>query len=200
MRDIRSEIETRTNERIEYRIPDGLILKISDDKSTRVITVYDLIAHYVGLRYVGQDIYINETGEEYIRTKYGFESAIRSNQNIKIAASEKLIDDLQYQLKTAKAKVETYREIIKVLEAKSRERKEKLKTLVLPFQEENELLRHEIKLLKKQLADFKNTNENVVGKLTRLINQTKVETSTEQSKKSELDWSKYNDLFDDNDV
>lgn len=191
---------TRTNERIEYRIPDGLILKKSDDQSTRDITVYDLIAHYVGLSYVGQDIYVNESGEEYIRTKYGFESTIRYHQNIKIGESERLIDDLLYKLKTAKVKIEQYGEIIKVHEAKSSERKEKLKTLVQPFQTENESLRHEIKLLKKQLADFKNANEYVVGKLTRLFNKTNEETSTQKSNKSELDWSTYNDLLDDNDV
>ena len=97
-------------------------------------------------------------------------------------------------------KIEQYGEIIKVHEAKSSERKEKLKTLVQPFQTENESLRHEIKLLKKQLADFKNANEYVVGKLTRLFNKTNEETSTQKSNKSELDWSTYNDLLDDNDV
>ena len=199
MTDIKSEIETRTNERIEYRIPDGLILQKSDDTLTRDITVYDLIAHHVGLSYVGQDIYVNESGDEYVRTKYGFESAIRYNQNIKILESERLIDELQYKLKIAREKADQYGEIIKVLEAKSRERKEKIKTLTRPFQDENEGLRQEIKLLKRELTEFKQINESVINKLTKLVNQTNERTSTENSNKSELDWSTYNDLLDDND-
>ena len=199
MTDIKSEINTTTNERIEYRIPDGLILKKSDDKLTRDITVYDLIAHYVGLKYVGQDIYINESGDEYVRTKYGFESAIRYNQNIRILESDRQIDELQYKLKIAKEKADKYSEIIKVLEAKSRERKDKLKKMTRPFQDENESLRQEIKLLKRELTDFKQINESVIGKLTRLIKQANERTSSEDSNKNELDWSAYNDLLDDND-
>ncbi len=199
MTDIKSEIETTTNERIKYRIPDGLILKKSDDKLTRDITVYDLIAHYIGLIYVGQDIYVNEAGDEYVRTKYGFESAIRYNQNIKISESDRLIDELQYKLKIAKEKADKYSEIIKVLEAKSREQKEKLKKLTRPFQDENESLRQEVKLLRRELTEFKQINESVIGKLTRLIKQASERTSTEDSNKSELDWSAYYDLLDDND-
>ncbi|QOI98522.1 MAG: hypothetical protein HRU69_13945 [Flammeovirgaceae bacterium] len=199
MTDIKLEIETRTNERIEYRIPDGLILMKSDDQSTRDITVYDLIAHHVGLSYVGQDIYVNESGEEYIRTKYGFESAIRYNQNIKILESERLIDELQYKLKIAREKTEKYGEIIKVLEAKSREQKEKLKKVTSPFQDENEALRQEIKQLIRELPEFKQINESVIGKLKRLIKQANERTSTESSNKSKLDWSTYNDLLADND-
>lgn len=197
MADIKSEIETTTNERIEYRIPDGLILKKSDDRLTRDITVYDLIAHYIGLRHVGQDIYINECGDEYIRTKYGFESAIRYNQNIKILESDRQIDELEYKLKMAKEKADKYYEIIKVLEAKSRERKDKLKKMTRPFQDENESLRQEIKWLKRELTDFKQTNESVINKLTRLIKQANERTSLEDANKSDLDWSAYNYPLDD---
>jgi hypothetical protein len=199
MADIKSEIETTTNERIEYRIPDGLILKKSDDKLTRDITVYDLIAHYVGLRYVGQDIYINESGDEYIRTKYGFESAIRYNQNIKISESDRLIDELQYKLKIAKEKADTYSEIIKVLEAKSKDQKEKLIKMTQPFRDENESLRQEVKLLRRELTEFKQINESVIGRLTRLIKQANERTSSEDSNKNELDWSAYYDLPGDSD-
>jgi hypothetical protein len=199
MADIKSEIETTTNERIEYRIPDGLILKKSDDKLTRDITVYDLIAHYVGLRYVGQDIYINESGDEYIRTKYGFESAIRYNQNIKISESDRLIDELQYKLKIAKEKADKYSEIIKVLEAKSKDQKEKLIKMTQPFRDENESLRQEVKLLRRELTEFKQINESVIGRLTRLIKQANERTSSEDSNKNELDWSAYYDLPGDSD-
>jgi hypothetical protein len=58
-------------------------------------------------------------------------------------------------------------------------------------------LRQEIKQLKRELTDFKQVNGSVVGKLTRLINQTKDETDIEKSTLSELDWSIYNDLLDD---
>lgn len=196
---MKSELDTWTNERIQYRIPDGLILKKSDDKLTRDVTVYDLIAHYVGLTHVGQDIYVNEVGEEYVRTKYGFESAIRYNQNIKISESDRLIEELQYKLKIVKEKADKYSEIIRVLEAKSRERKEKIKKLTQPFLDENESLRREIKLLKSELTEYKQTNESVIGKLTRLVKQTNERTSTADSSKSELDWSTYSDLLDDND-
>lgn|SRR5690606_1439454 len=199
MTDMKSELDTWTNERIQYRIPDGLILKKSDDKLTRDVTVYDLIAHYVGLTHVGQDIYVNEVGEEYVRTKYGFESAIRYNQNIKISESDRLIEELQYKLKIVKEKADKYSEIIRVLEAKSRERKEKIKKLTQPFLDENESLRREIKLLKSELTEYKQTNESVIGKLTRLVKQTNERTSTADSSKSELDWSTYSDLLDDND-
>ena len=155
MTDIKSEMENRINERIEYRIPDDLIIKKSDGTPTRDITVYDLIAHYVVLSYVGQDIYKNESGEEYIRTKYGFESVLRYNQNIKLQESARLIDELQYNLKIAREKINQYSEIIKALEAKSRERKEKLKNITQPLQDENEALRQEIILLKRELAKFK---------------------------------------------
>ena len=102
-------------------------------------------------------------------------------------------------MKIAREKADQYGEIIKVLEAKSRERKEKIKTLTRPFQDENEGLRQEIKLLKRELTEFKQINESVINKLTKLVNQTNERTSTENSNKSELDWSTYNDLLDDND-
>ncbi|MBY0434681.1 MAG: hypothetical protein K2U26_11275 [Cyclobacteriaceae bacterium] len=200
MTDVKLDTDTRTNERIEYRIPDGLIIKKSDDHSTRDISVYDLIAHYAGLRYVGQDIYVNESGEEYIRTKYGLELAIRYNQNIKILESDRLIDDLEYKLKIAREKVDQYGEIIKVLEAKSKERKEKLRKLAQPFQDENEALRQEIKSLNRKLTEFKQINESVIGKLTRLLNQAKDTTDTEKSVVDKLDWSAYNDMFDDKEL
>jgi hypothetical protein len=197
MTDIKSDSNSKINERIEDRIPNGLILKISDDQSTRDITVYDLIAHYAGLRYVGQDIYINESGEEYIRTKYGFQTATRYNQNIQILESERLTEELQYKLKIAKEKADKYGEIIKVLEAKSKERKKKLEKMTQPFQDEYETLRQEIKLLKRELTDFKQVNESVIGKLTRLVNQAKERDDTEKSVSDKLDWSTYNDIFDD---
>lgn len=199
MTDIKSELENRTNERIGYRIPDGLIIKKSDDNLTRDITVYDLIAHYAGLRHVRQDIYVNEAGDEYVRTKYGFELATRYNQNIRISESDKLIDELQYKLKIAQEKADKYAEIIKVLEAKSREQKEKLKKLSRPFQDENESLKQELKLLRKVLTDLKQMNESVLGKLTRLIKQANERISTADSNKRELDWSAYHDLLHDTD-
>ena len=197
MTDNKLEIDSRTNERIEYRIPNGLIIEKSEDPTTRDLTVYDLIAHYVGLRYVGQDIYANEAGDEYIRTKYGFESAIRYNQNVKILESDRLIDELQYKLKIANEKSDKYSEIIKVLEAKSREQKEKLKKLTRPFQDDNDSLRQEIKSLKRELTEFKQVNESVIGKLTKLVIKAKERTSTVDEDKSELDWSAYKDLLDD---
>jgi hypothetical protein len=123
MIDIKSDNDSKPNERIKARIPDGLIIKKSADPSTRDITIYDLIAHYVGLRYVRRDIYEDESGEEYIRTKYGFQSSIQYNQNIQIIKSDQLIDELQYKLKTATEKAGKYGEIIKILEAKNIERR-----------------------------------------------------------------------------
>ena len=91
-------------------------------------------------------------------------------------------------------------EIIKVLEAKSKERKEKLRKLARPFQDENEALRQEIKLLNRKLIEFKQINESVIGKLTRLLNQAKDTTDTEKSLSTELDWSNYNDILDDKEL
>jgi hypothetical protein len=200
MIDIKSDNDSKSNERIEARIPDGLILKKSVDPSTRDVTIYDLIAHYVGLRYVRKDIYVDESGEEYIRTKYGFQSSIQYNQNIQIIKSDRLIDELQYKFKIAKEKADQYGEIIKILEAKNRERKEKLEKLFRLFQDENETLRQEIKQLKRELAEFKQATESIIGKLTRLINQTKDKPGIEKSTSTELDWSTYNDIFDDKEL
>jgi len=192
---MKSDTQYKNNDRLEDRIPPALMLTITTEHSSKEISVYDLLAQYLGLRHLHKDIYVNESGEEYIRTRYGFQSAMRYNQNIKISEHERLVEELEYKLKIAKEKSEQYTEIIKALEVKSKERKEKLKKMTRPFQFENEALRREIKSLKKELNEFKQVNESVINKLTKLTKQTKNMSDIESS--SKLDWSSYNDIFDD---
>jgi tRNA/tmRNA/rRNA uracil-C5-methylase (TrmA/RlmC/RlmD family) len=190
-----TDAQYKNNDRLEDRIPAALMLTITTEQVSKEISVYDLLANHLGLRYLHKDIYVNEAGEEYIRTRYGFQSAIRYNQNVKISESEHLIAELEYKLKIAKEKTEQFAEIIKALEAKSKERKEKLKKMTRPFQFENEALRREIKSLKKELNEFKQVNESVINKLTKLSKQTNDTSDIESS--SKLDWSSYTDIFDD---
>lgn len=108
MEEIKSDIVFRSKDKIEYRVPENLILRKSDDPSNRDITVYDLIAHHAGLKYVEQDIYINELGVEYVRTKFGFESAVRHNLNIRLDESTRVLGDLHYRLKISEEKLNKY--------------------------------------------------------------------------------------------
>lgn len=193
--DFRGELNTKATERMEETIPDGLILKIKTNQSIKEVSVYDLIAYYIGLNFINQDIYVNESGEEFIRTRYGFQPAVRYNQNIKIIAQEKLIDELQYKLKFTKEKADRYAEMIKLFEAKSRLQKTKTKKLAIPFVDENEALRQENKLLKQTLHEFKQVNESILTKLTRLLNQTNEMNTSEQSSNSDLDWSTFDDVL-----
>jgi hypothetical protein len=194
------EISFRANDKIEYRIPESLILRKSDDPSKRDITVYDLIAHHAGLRYVNQDIYVNESGVEYVRTKFGFESAVRHNFNIQLNDSARLIEDLQYKLKIAQEKVNKYAERILAYETDRAGQKEKLKKRIAPFRAENNSFREQIKLLKTELNEFRQLNDSVISRLSILRKAPGEKSELDQTLKSELDWSAFDDLLDENEI
>ncbi|MBS1508691.1 MAG: hypothetical protein JSS79_18795 [Bacteroidetes bacterium] len=76
------------NERIADRIPKALVVIKKGKQSHRDITVYDFIACYYGLRPLHGDIYLDFCGNQFIRTKYGFQPAIRENIVKKLEDSE----------------------------------------------------------------------------------------------------------------
>jgi phage shock protein A len=78
----------KMNERIQDRIPDALIIIKKGDLSPTDLSVYDIIARHYGLRYKGRDIYIDYWGNEFVRTKYGFQPALRENLAAQLAESE----------------------------------------------------------------------------------------------------------------
>src|SRR5690606_4418336 len=133
---------------------------------------------YGGITHIGQDINVNEGGDEYVGTKYGFASASRYNQKMTISESDRLIEELHYNRNVLKENADKDAETSRVRAAQSRERKEKIKKMTQPFLDENESLRREIKLLKSELTEYKQTNESVIGKLTRLVKQTNERSST----------------------
>lgn len=82
------ETDNKRNDRVEDRIPEALIILKKGDKSPRDLSVYDIIANYYGLRPKGRDIYIDYCGKEFVRTKYGFQPALRENLVAQLAESE----------------------------------------------------------------------------------------------------------------
>lgn len=196
MEETKSDIGFRSKEKIEYRIPEGLILRKSDDPSKRDITVYDLIAHHAGLKYVEQDIYVNESGVEYVRTKFGFESAVRHNLNIQLNESARLIEDLQYKLKITQEKVDKYAERVLAHEAERLSQNKLIKKKLEPYRKENKSLREQIKLLKTELNEFRQLNESVISKLSSLKKVSGEKSLLDETIKSELDWSAFDDLED----
>jgi hypothetical protein len=200
MEEKKLEISFRANDKIEYRIPESLILRKSDDPSKRDITVYDLIAHHAGLRYVNQDIYVNQSGDEYVRTKFGFETAVKHNLHRRIEESDRLIDDLRYNLKIDKQKIDKYAERVLAYEADRVGQKKQIKKKLIPYNEENKRLREQIKLLKTELNEFKKINDSVISRLSNLRKGLSEKSELDETLKSELDWSAFDDLLDENEI
>lgn len=196
MEEIKSDIVFRSKDKIEYRVPENLILRKSDDPSNRDITVYDLIAHHAGLKYVEQDIYINELGVEYVRTKFGFESAVRHNLNIRLDESTRVLGDLHYRLKISEEKLNKYAKRVLAYQADRAGQKEKSKKRNILFDEESKSLREQIKLLKTKLNMFRHFDESAINKLSSFKKVPDEKSLQTETIKSELDWSAFDDLED----
>lgn len=196
MEEIKSDIVFRSKDKIEYRVPENLILRKSDDPSSRDITVYDLIAHHAGLKYVEQDIYINELGVEYVRTKFGFESAVRHNLNIRLDESTRVLGDLHYRLKISEEKLNKYAKRVLAYQADRAGQKEKSKKRNILFDEESKSLREQIKLLKTKLNMFRHFDESAINKLSSFKKVPDEKSLSTETIKSELDWSAFDDLED----
>lgn len=196
MEEIKSDIVFRSKDKIEYRVPENLILRKSDDPSNRDITVYDLIAHHAGLKYVEQDIYINELGVEYVRTKFGFESAVRHNLNIRLDESTRVLGDLHYRLKISEEKLNKYAKRVLAYQADRAGQKEKSKKRNIHFDEESKSLREQIKLLKTKLNMFRHFDESAINKLSSFKKVPDEKSLSTETIKSELDWSAFDDLED----
>ncbi len=192
-------METTINERIEEPVPAALMLKIKTGEAIREVSIYDLIANFIGLNLLRQDIYVDESGEEFIRTKYGFHPATRYNHNLKIKMCEQLIDELKYKLKIAKEKEERYEKMIEILEAKNHEKNEKLKMVTLPFVDQNNDLKKQNKLLRQELNEFKQITDSIMRKLTRLTDKADLNEDIEQTSASDLDWSNFDTALGYND-
>lgn len=152
------------NERIQYRIPPGLILKKSTDPAMRDVTIFDVLAHYAGLQYVRQDIYADPLRNEYIITKYGFEPAVKHNLTLQVDKLHRLRDKLQYELKVAVKKAENYVGTIKLLEARNKELKEKLKRAGITSPAEHLGVDRNSSGMKKEWVAVKPINEAVAQK------------------------------------
>ncbi len=74
------------NEHIEYRIPEGLILKKGTQPWQRDVTIFDALAVYAGLRHVRRNIYVDSQKNEYIITKFGFRPAEQYNPQLQTYA------------------------------------------------------------------------------------------------------------------
>lgn len=74
------------NERIEYRIPEGLILRKSTHPAERDVTIFDALAVYAGLCHVRRNIYVDSQKNEYIITKFGFRPAEQYNPQLQTYA------------------------------------------------------------------------------------------------------------------
>lgn len=196
MEEIKSDIVFRSKDKIEYRVPENLILRKSDDPSNRDITVYDLIAHHAGLKYVEQDIYINELGVEYVRTKFGFESAVRHNLNIRLDESTRVLGDLHYRLKISEEKLNKYAKRVLAYQADRAGQKEKSKKRNILFDEESKSLREQIKLLKTKLNMFRHFDESAINKLSSFKKVPDEKSLQTETIKSGLDWSAFDDLED----
>jgi hypothetical protein len=123
--------EYTMNDRIEDRIPEALILIKRGDISSTDISAYDLIANYYGLRPRGRDIYIDYCGKEFVRTKYGFQPALRENLAAQLSKSEN---------RRRKSAASFERQLMK---------------LRTSFKEERTRLNKQIEELTRQLADAK---------------------------------------------
>jgi hypothetical protein len=178
----------RHNERIERTIPKGLILKKADEETLRDITVYDLLAWYAGLVHVRGDIYENKSGEEFIRTQYGFRPVAQFNLNVRQEEGDRFIQELEYQLKVARKTIREQEQQIKQLKDANNGMQASQKDLRKLYREEVGRLRTTIETLQQQLPASKNKPES---------NRTEEKTENEKSFVSELDWSAYNDIVND---
>jgi hypothetical protein len=185
----------RCNERIGNTIPSGLILKKADEETLRDISVYDVIAWHAGLTCLRDDIYVSESGEEFIRTRFGFQPADQYNHNVLQAESDEWIKELERKLKVANKRIEEQQNRIKRLEERDKEWKEREDDRIKLHAAEVDRMRDTIDLLRLQLYGSKKIAESI--KIKPVTKRTEDKTEWKVSGISDLDWSAYNDIVSD---
>ncbi|MBI3220806.1 MAG: hypothetical protein HYZ44_14925, partial [Bacteroidetes bacterium] len=100
------------NERIEYRIPEGLILKKSTHPAERDVTIFDALAVYAGLRHVRRNIYVDSQKNEYCVTKFGFCPTEQYNPALQVSEFKGENEILKSKWKSATKKVKLLEEAL----------------------------------------------------------------------------------------
>lgn len=183
------------NERMQTPIPDRLILKKGDGSSSGDITVYDLIAYHIGLSHRKHDIYVSQSGEEFIRNKFGFRPIRQHNLSLYVRELKRKVEELEYKLKMVKRQLENCQQASIQQAEKNKERLNKAKSVFDPLQKENKRLRQEMKALKNGLRRFMQMNESVIDKLMLMSHCKEEERDAIELNFKDFDWSSYDESF-----
>ncbi len=211
------------NERIEYRIPEGLILRKSTHPAERDVTIFDALAVYSGLCHVRRNIYVDAQKNEYIITKFGFRPAEQCNSALQVSQSKCENEILKSKWKSATKKVKLLEEALirqedqmeqiqaqqKANEARQydlqqRENKlrEKERELVererktAPFLiADNEVLRRELKKLTNERNQLRETGSVQLQPKNPVMMQATSNPSSDKLVSTDLDWTAFNDLL-----
>jgi hypothetical protein len=187
------------NERVENHVPDELIYKRAGEAFSRHVTVYDFIACHIGLTHVHKDIYRNQNGMEFIRTKYGFRPSIQYNLSLRVWDLKRQVEELEYKVKLGRKEVLQAEQELKLYIEKSKEKIRKAKSVFEPLSKENKRLRQELKALRMGLKQFMQMEDSVID---RLIHQCRPNPAKDEVAIADLpdhDWAAYLKNFDDSD-
>lgn len=190
------EINPRHNDRVENYVPDALIYRRADEIFSRHVTVYDFIAIHVGLTHVRQDIYRNQAGMEFIRTKYGFRPSVQYNLSHRVWDLKRQVEELEYELKQERQQVRKAEQELKDYIEKSKERLRKAKSVFEPLNKENKRLRVELKALRTGLRQFMQMEDAVIDRLIHLCRSTPGKDEVPISDLPEHNWDVYLQNFD----
>lgn len=211
------------NERIEYRIPEGLILRKSTHPAERDFTIFDALAVYAGLHHVRRNIYIDSQKNEYIITKFGFRPAEQYNPKLQTYAIkserqallnkvrhaqkksqlleealirlEDQLEDIQFQQKANEDKRCYLQEKEDALRAKERELIEREKKTAPVLKEENTVRKSEEKKGVSERNPVKQAHPLQPQPKNPVNMPATPKPALDKPLSTDLDWTDFNDLL-----
>lgn len=153
---------------IKSHIPQGLIIKESNNDEERDLSVFDLIAYHAGLIYLRPDIYEDKEGRKYVRSKYGFQPATQWNKNIRIQELEAEVANLNSRLKEKAEEVKKIEEKLTDKSLYSKERIIELEGKIESLNSNIEISKKDNGVLRSKVALFRQANKSIMKTLSKL--------------------------------
>ncbi|MCE2996361.1 MAG: hypothetical protein ACK5RG_18325 [Cyclobacteriaceae bacterium] len=211
------------NERIEYRIPEGLILKKSTHPAERDVTIFDALAVYAGLRHVRRNIYADAQKNEYFVTKFGFRPTEQYNPQLQtyeinrerqalltkvkhaqqksqlleeaLLRLEDQLEDIQFQQRANEEKRCYLQEKEDALREKERELQEREKKAAPFLMAHNDPRRSEEKKITNERDSVKQANSAQPQPKNPVMMQATQKPAPDKPLSTDLDWTAFNDLL-----
>lgn len=154
------DFENNSSKSIEFRfgdyvelhdyIPPSLIIRKGINETERDITIFDLIAKVNKLEYCERNVYQNNRGNYFIRTKYGFQPMVAYNKGLQLRDKNNLIEGLNADLINLESDNKLLVEKIQSLQLELQEKRNELIN-----QKKYEALNQKVENIRNQMEEFR---------------------------------------------